>query len=208
MRVARAARTTAGCAVPGTWSPQPGPQGAAGLRRHRHPPENTAVVIIGGVSSPRKASLSRGVRGGSGAAGVWLPGAGERGIRARARGVRGNLTGHRAARNERSPEHGEAHCPYPGMCGSKAPVRERGDGGGTPGSSAVRRRDRREVPEPPRRQPPPRVRAAKNACRLAPRLPRGSRWGRRREGRGQGSAGQPAILRATPRRTAGRSPTV
>ncbi len=42
--------------------------------------------------------------------------------------------------------------PGQGMCGNKAPVRERGDGGGTRGSSAVCRRDHPEVPEPPRRQ--------------------------------------------------------
>ena len=37
------------------------------------------------------------------------------------------------------------------MCGNKAHGAPDGDGAGTPGSSAVLRRDRREVPEPPRR---------------------------------------------------------
>ena len=124
-------------APPGTRRLWIGPCGAAGLRRRWHPPEHTAVFMAGGVSSPRKASLNRGVRGGSGAAGVWQTITDERGIRARARGVRGNLPCQRAARNERSPEHGRNALPEKGMCGGKAPVRERGDGGGTAGSSAV-----------------------------------------------------------------------
>ena len=64
----------------------------------------------------------------------------------------------------------------------KAPVRERGDGCGTRGSSAVLRRDRPEGPEPPRRPYP--------GSEVAPRLALGPPEGGR-------STGAPvAILRA------------
>ena len=138
---------TAGCAVPGTWSPDAArrvPPGLGGTRS----PQNSRRLQNRRLSSPRKASLMWGVRGGSGAAGGAGCRAGDQGIRARARGVRGSFpeplrSGAKlAALLERTARQG--------MCGRKAPVRERGDGAGTPGSSAVRRRDRREVPEPPR----------------------------------------------------------
>jgi hypothetical protein len=147
----------------------------------------------------------RGVLGGRAAGGAARRGG--RGLAdcrgARARGVRGNLSGQtRRPPCGRSPEQCDAsatHCPYPGMCGRKGPVRERGDGGGTPGSSAVFGRDRRAVPEPPRRLYP----GSEVAPRLAlgrwsegvppsraanrPAIPRaGRRYPRRRRRRGRG----------------------
>ena len=131
---------TAGCAVPGTWSPNAArrvPPGLGGTRS----PQNSRRLHNRRLSSPRKASLMRGVRGGSGAAGGAGCRAGEQGFRARARGVRGNFP---------EPLRSEERAKLRALP-KKGPVRT-GDGGGTAGSSDVSGGDRRRMPEPPWRR--------------------------------------------------------
>ena len=161
---------TAGCAVPGTWSPDAArrvPPGLGGTRS----PQNSRRLHNRRLSSPRKASLMRGVRGGSGAAGGAGCRTGDQGIRARARGVRGNLP-EPLRSEERAKLSMGTHCPYPGMCGRKGPgARTRG-----------RRRHPRKLGGTPPRSPGGARAAEETAYPLAPRSPRGSRWGRWSEG--------------------------
>ena len=86
MRDARAAPATGGAAASGTRSPRPGPCGAAGLRRHRHPPEHAADSGQAACRAPGKPAFSEGSRGSGGGGGVAAgtgrtghPGAGARG---------------------------------------------------------------------------------------------------------------------------------
>ena len=76
---------------------QPSPKGAAGLRRHRLPPEYPPWPVIRRwkrrVSSPRKPALCGGFAGVRGRRGEIGCGACEAGRMARARGVRGNFSG-------------------------------------------------------------------------------------------------------------------
>ena len=149
---ARAARRAAAGRAARNAEAETRPKGAAGLRRHRRPPKQPPTLNRRLSSPPVKPAIAGGSQGGSGgrrgcAGGVEA----ERGIRARARGVRGHLPCRRAARNERSRAQ-ERTARSRACAEEKAPVRERGDGGGTRGSSAVLRRDRPEGPEPPKRQ--------------------------------------------------------
>lgn len=139
---------------------------------------------------PEKPAIAGGSPGGSGgrrgcAGGLRLNAASGRGRE----GFRGNLPCLCAARNERSPEHGRSAARQRRVCGRKAPVRERGDGGGTPGSSAVSRRDHRG-----RRYPGGKCQSRRGDRIRAPRLPRGSRWGRWREGVGRSGGGETAAI--------------
>ena len=141
-----------------------------------------------------KPAIAGGSQGGSGGRRGCAGGVGaERGIRARARGVRGNLPCRRVARNERSRAQ-ERTARSRACAEDKAPVRERGDGAGTPGSSAVRRRDRREVPELPRRPYP----GSEVAPRLALGPPEGGRSGGAAAASRPLSCGRPAARRLPP----------
>ena len=149
---ARAARRAAAGRAARNAEAETRPKGAAGLRRHRRPPKQPPTLNRRLSSPPVKPAIAGGSQGGSGGRRGCAGGVGaERGIRARARGVGGNLPGRCAAK--RSAHRSAARSAAKGLRG-KAQVRERGDGGGTRGSSAVFRRDRPEVPEPPRRPYP------------------------------------------------------
>jgi len=112
----------------------------------------------------------RGVRGGSGAAGGAGCRAGDQGIRARARGDRGNFPEPLRSKERAEPYMG-THCP-------SGHVRKNGPGARTRG----RRRHPRKLGGTPPRSPRGARAAEETAYPLAPRSPRGSRWGRRSEG--------------------------
>jgi len=177
---ARAARRAAAGRAARNAEAETRPKGAAGLRRHRRPPEQPPTLNRRLSSPPVKPAIAGGSQGGSGGrrgcAGVVEA---ERGIRARARGVRGKLPCRRGARHERS--RAWERTARQGMCGRKGP--------------GARTRGRRRHPgklggTPPRSPRGARAAEETSVSAQAPRLPRGSRWGRRTEpDRGKGGQG-------------------